>query len=31
MPIILALWELRQEDLEFKILLNYIARSYFKQ
>lgn len=31
MPIILVFWKLRQEDLEFKTILNYIARFYFKK
>lgn len=30
MPIIPTLWKLRQEDLEFKAILDDTARPYFK-
>jgi hypothetical protein len=31
MPVILALGRLRQEDLEFKVSLDYIAPPYLKE
>jgi hypothetical protein len=31
MPVISALWRLRQEDLKFKTNLSYIARSCLKK
>jgi hypothetical protein len=30
MPIVLALWRLRQKDCEFKVSLDYIARPCLK-
>lgn len=31
MPIIPALWKLRQEDFKFKANLDYIAKAYLKK